>query len=173
MTEQRFTEQPLERLLARMATEKSGPAAGSAAASAVGMAAALVAKTARRSHRQLSDAAAISSRADTLLARALQLAEADADAVSGLIAEQAGRDSGRSAAASSATRPVTDVNATPDEIGRLAAEVAELAADLSESGNPRLQADAVTAQRLAEAGGAGCAAILSSNRSTGAGQAAE
>lgn len=167
MTEQRLTQQSLERLLARMAAEKSGPAAGSAAATAAGMAAALVAKTARRSHRQLSDADTISSRADTLVSDALQLAAADAEAVSGLIAEQANRDSGtRSAASASEPSPATDPNATPDQIGRLAAEVAELAAGLSKSGNPRLQADAVTAQRLAEAAGAGCDAILSSNRST-------
>ncbi len=173
MSDHSFETQSLEHLLEEMATG-TGPAAGSAAATAAAMAAALVAKTARRSRRHLTDADTLHSRADTLRARAMQLAGADADAVAQMLRGSRTADAGsvpkstRTGHASDtpapADSPVVDPIATPTAISRLAAQIMDVAAQLAEQGNPRLHADAVTAQHLAQAAVAGCDAILASNQ---------
>lgn len=137
----------VEGFLERM-SRSPAPAAGSAAAVAVGMAAALVGKAARRSRRHL-DADALARMADALRERALHLAGADAAAVTVMT--------------SSGTGVPPEAVAVPREIGELATEVARLAAQLREHGNPDLLADAVAAQHLAAAAGAATEAILISN----------
>lgn len=174
MTDAGFAGQSLEQLLHAMAGPPSGPAAGTAAATATGMAAALTAKTARRSVRYVAEARTISAHADNLRDRAVQLAAADAEAVAVMVAgsgernRAAGDAEGTNPAQHSqpadASKPPADPIATPREIRALAAEVAELAERLAGQGNPRLHADAITAERLAAAAVAGCDAIEASNR---------
>jgi formiminotetrahydrofolate cyclodeaminase len=172
VTDENFAGQSLDHLLEEMATG-SGPAAGSAAAIAVAMAAALAAKTARGSRRHLTAAAELRTRAETLRARAVQLASADAAAVAQMLRGSGTADT-RPAASTAAGQarppqaatetPVSDPSATPGAISRVAAQVAELAAQLAEQGNPRLHADALTAGHLAQAAVAGCDAIVASNQ---------
>ncbi|WP_157683411.1 cyclodeaminase/cyclohydrolase family protein [Microlunatus soli] len=140
-------------LLARMADRRPGPAAGSAAALAAGLAAALTGKVARLSHRQLADAEGLAERADRLRERAVELADADAAAVVAMITGRGPEvDAGASAAGGAGTESGARDAAVvvPEEIGELAAELADLAKHLAVQGNPRLRADAVAAVRLAE-----------------------
>lgn len=182
MTEERLAEQSLEVLLTRVATETSGPAAGSAAAITAGMSAALVAKVARCSTRHLTDADMVITGADALHARALGLAEADAAAVSAMITQRSAKrrpepnpttdnmgtqsPAGYDARASAGSKP-GDPTEIPHEIAGVAAQARELAERMTASANPLLLADAVAAQRLAEAAGAVCDTILESNQSLG------
>lgn len=164
MTEEALAGQSLERLLETMAGPPSGPAAGTAAATAAALASALVAKTARRSRRQFTGADAVASRADELTGRAVQLGQDDADAVADMLGRRGAagdKKDGPSERPASAPDPVE----TPQAIRRLATEVADLARQMTEQGNPRLHADALTAGHLAEAAVAGCDAIRASNQS--------
>lgn len=155
-------------LLAQMSATAPGPAAGSAAAVAVSMAAALVAKTARLSPRHLQDAAALARTADAWCDRALELAGADASSVIAMLTADASRAPESPQTTVSPVVPVgagcPDPSTIPRQIGELAEEVARQGARLSESGNPRLRADALAARHLAEAAGYTVDAIVRSNR---------
>lgn len=142
---------PLGAFLERTATNQGAPAAGSAAAVAAALGAALAGMTARLS-RELDGADRLAEHADTLRARALELAEADAAAVGAMLS------------GSSPDRP--DPNDVPRAIGDVADELAGLAADLARDGNPRLHADAVAAGHLATAARAMVDGIIRSNRDT-------
>lgn len=140
---------PLADFLQRMSADRPAPAAGSAAAVTAGMAAALLGKAARLSRRQRDDADSLADSSDALRERALELAEADAAAVTAMFS-------------AGGTGP-SDPSAVPREIAELAAQVAQLAARLSEHVNPRLHADAVAAQHLAEAARASINTVMRSN----------
>jgi formiminotetrahydrofolate cyclodeaminase len=140
---------PVHALLELMASARPDPAAGSAAALSVALAAALLGKTARLSGRHLDDAERLAGQADDLRVRAVRLGQADAEAVTSMVAAARG--------------PGTDAMAVPREIGEVAAEVDRLAAHLGEHGNPRLRADAQAAHHLAEAAARASRAILRSN----------
>lgn len=121
------------------------PASGSAAAVAVAMAAALAQKVAERSE---SGARELAAGMELARRRALQLAEADAAAVTEMLARRA---------------PGAAAIEVPREISELAIQVRGVAVELESSGKPALLADAAGARHLAEAGEEMVRAILRSN----------
>lgn len=125
----------------------SAPASGSASAAAVAMAAALVAKVATRS-ADLDDAAGMVERAESVRRRALELVEADHEAVTEMLARRS---------------PGPAAIAVPREIGELAQTVQRMARALEIGGNPHLIADAIGARVLAGAAAQATQAILRSN----------
>lgn len=174
-----------------LAAAEPAPAAGSAAAVVLAQAAALCAKSARLSSRQLGTtrAGALTAAAEHVRAAATALADADADAYQEVIAaaravrttapaaapaaadretagqEAAGRvpngGSGEPAAAlAAALSRAADV---PMEIIELTAGLAETAATLATSGNPRLRGDAETAALLAQAAAKSAARLVDIN----------
>ncbi|MEA2443542.1 MAG: methenyltetrahydrofolate cyclohydrolase [Thermoleophilales bacterium] len=118
-----------------LAARTPAPGAGAAAAWACAMSAALVEMVAAFSEGE----GEVGSAASGLRARALELAEVDAEAYRAYLAARAeGPDAARAALVA-------------------AAEVARLAAGLFERGNPNLRGEALTAATLAE--GAAAAAV--------------
>lgn len=122
------------------------PAAGSVAALTTAMAAGLVAKAAR-----VSEEEGVALQADELRERVAPLAQADAEAyrealetLRSLPADDPGR--------ADAFARASDI---PLEIAEVATRVAELGAELAESGKPALKGEAVSASEL----GAACARI--------------
>jgi len=155
--------QTVQALLESMASARPDPAAGSAAALTAAMGAALVTKAAGLSRRHLEHADLLAEQAEGLRIRALALAEEDASAVAHMGA--AVRPSAADAARGQEVRAtVADAIAVPRQIGEVAAEVGDLAAQLGRHGNPRLQADAEAARHLADAAAATAAAIVRSNQ---------
>jgi formiminotetrahydrofolate cyclodeaminase len=122
------------------------------AAVAGALAASLVAMAARFSTEQWEDAAGTVAQAEALRARLLPLADEDATAYENfLLARRMSRDvepEVRNAAIGDALSRAADV---PLAIAEAAHDVASLAAELAERGNPNLRGDAATAALLAEA----------------------
>lgn len=128
------------------------PGGGSALAFTVAMAAAVVRMAARASQESWDVAAGVAAQADQLRARAAPLAQLDAEVYDQALAVRDGaaalspekRDWEIGKAFAAAAEP-------PLEIARAAADVAELAAEVAVSGDPRVRADAVAAVTLAAA----------------------
>jgi formiminotetrahydrofolate cyclodeaminase len=128
------------------------PGGGSALAFTVAMAAAVVRMAAGASKESWDAAAGVAAQADALRARAAPLAQLDADVYDQALAVRDGaatlppekRDWEIGKAFAAAAEP-------PLEIARVAADVAELAAEVAVSGDPRVRADAVAAATLAAA----------------------
>jgi methenyltetrahydrofolate cyclohydrolase len=143
---------PLGDVLGHIASEVPSPAGGSAAAIAVAMGAGLTAMCARNS-REWPEARGATAQAETLRARIEPLAQADAEVYENALAafglperlEPEVRDATLGVALERAA-------AVPLAIAEVGADVADLAADLAEKGNPRLRGDAVAGALLAEAG---------------------
>jgi formiminotetrahydrofolate cyclodeaminase len=135
-----------------LAAETSAPGGGSTAAIVVGFAASLAAMVARFSSDQWEDAAGAVAQAEALRARALPLADEDARAYeSFLLARrmpEAVEPEVRDAAMGAALSRAADV---PLAIAETGLDVATLACELAERGNPSLRGDAATAVLLAEA----------------------
>lgn len=148
---QALTSQPLEQVLGRMSAMEPGPAAGSAAAITAAIAAALLTKTARLSRQQLPGAQDLARTAEHLRERALELAQADADAVQALLTGGSGP---------------ADPSAIPQRIGDLARELADLATRICADGKESLRADAAAAGHLARAAEETVGAIVASNAET-------
>ena len=105
-------------------------------------------------------------RASALRARALELAEVELHAYEPVLEalrlppddpERAGRVSDAQAAASE----------SPLDVARIAAELAELAAHLADTGNPNLTGDAIAGALLAEAAGEAAARLVAINLTEG------
>jgi formiminotetrahydrofolate cyclodeaminase len=129
-----------------LAARTPAPGAGAAAAWACAMSAALVEMVAAFSEGE----GEVGASARDLRARALELAEVDAEAYRAYLAARAdGPDAARAALVAAAEPPLA--------IAEAAAEVAGLAAGLFERGNPNLRGEALTAATLAE--GAAAAAV--------------
>jgi len=162
-----YLELTLDEWLSELSATTMVPAGGSGLAVAVSMAAALVGKVARVSKASWPEAAGIAAQADALLARAKPLAQLDADAyrsalgaregAAGLTPEQRDWQIGRAYAA--AAEP-------PLEIARIAADVAELAAEVADQAEARVRADAIAAAALAAAAARGAVAIVAVNLTT-------
>jgi len=150
-------EEPLGRLLERIASAEPGPAGGSVAALAVAMSAGLVAMAARLA-RDWPQANEVVERADVLRTLATSLAVADAEAYARVLeAQRLPRGSGeRQAEIDAALSPAADV---PLALAEAASEVATLAALVAQAGSAHVRGDAVVAAEIAEAG-ARCAAEL-------------
>jgi formiminotetrahydrofolate cyclodeaminase len=140
------------------------PAGGSALAFAVAMAAAVVRMAARASKDSWDAAAGVAAQADALRARAAPLAQLDADVLDEALAVRDGsaalspekRDWEIGKAFAAASEP-------PLEIARTAADVAELAAEVAVSGDPRVRADAIAAAMLAAAAARAVVTIVQVN----------
>jgi formiminotetrahydrofolate cyclodeaminase len=147
-----FSSQTVGAFCDSVAAETSAPGGGSVAAVVTAFAASLAAMAARFSSEQWEDAAGAVAQAEALRARVLPLADEDARAYESYLAalqlpkqlESAARD----AAIGEALSRAADV---PLRIAEAALDVASLAAELAERGNPNLRGDAATAALLAEA----------------------
>ena len=162
-----FSSQTVEELCETVAAETSAPGGGSVAAIVTAFAASLTAMAARFATEQWEDAAGAVAQAEALRARVLPLAEEDANAyenflVARRISEEVDSDI-RDAAVGDALSRAADV---PLAIAEAALDVASLAADLAEHGNPNLRGDAATAALLAEAAVRATANLVEINLAT-------
>jgi formiminotetrahydrofolate cyclodeaminase len=167
-----FSSQTVDDLLATVAAETSAPGGGSVAAVVTAFAAALVAMAARFSREQWDDAAGAVAQAESLRTRVLPLADEDAKAYESVLeALRLPPDIGpdrRDEALGAALSLAADV---PLAIAEAALDVATLAAELAERGNPNLRGDAVTAALLAEAAVRATANLVEINLGTREGDA--
>jgi formiminotetrahydrofolate cyclodeaminase len=147
-----YLDTPLAELLDLVAAKTSAPGGGSGAAIAVALGAGLVSMAARFS-TDWADAGGATAQAEALRARAAPLAQADADAYAHaleVLREPGGGDpEERDRRIGDALSLAADV---PLQIAETAADVAALAAEVTERGNPNLRGDAAAAAVLAEAG---------------------
>jgi len=147
-----FSSQSLAEFCDTIAAETSAPGGGSVAAVVGAMAASLAAMVARFSTEQWEDAAGAVAQAEALKARLLPLADEDARAYENvLLALRMPKELDeevRDAAIGDALSRATDV---PMAIAEASLDVATLAAELAERGNPNLHGDAVAAVFLADA----------------------
>jgi methenyltetrahydrofolate cyclohydrolase len=161
-----FAEQTVGELCETVAAETSAPGGGSVAAIAGALAASLVAMGARFSD-QWGEAAGAVAQAEALRARLLPLADEDAVAYENfLLARRMSREvepEVRDAAIGDALSRAADV---PLAIAGAAHDVASLAADLADRGNPNLRGDAATAALLAEAATRSAANLVEINLAT-------
>jgi methenyltetrahydrofolate cyclohydrolase len=147
-----FSSQTVADFCETLAAETSAPGGGSVAAIVLGFAASLAAMAARFSSEHWEDAAGAVAQAEALRARALPLADEDARAYeSFLVARrmpEALEPEVRDAAIGAALSRAADV---PLAIAETGIDVATLACELAERGNPNLRADVATAVLLSEA----------------------
>jgi methenyltetrahydrofolate cyclohydrolase len=162
-----FSDQTVRELCDTVAAETSAPGGGSVAAIAGGLAASLVAMAARFSTDEWEDAAGAVAQAEALRARLLPLADEDANAYENfLLARRMSREVEpelRDAAIGDALSRAADV---PLAIAEAAHDVACLAAELAERGNPNLRGDAAAAALLAEAAVRATANLVEINLAT-------
>jgi formiminotetrahydrofolate cyclodeaminase len=146
-----FAEQSVAEFCDTISAETSAPGGGSVAAVVGAMAASLAAMAARFSREQWEDAAGAVAQAEALKARLLPLAEEDArayeDVLLALRTPKEVDEEVRDAAIGDALSRATDV---PLAIAEAALDVATLASELVERGNPNLQGDAAAAVFLAD-----------------------
>jgi formiminotetrahydrofolate cyclodeaminase len=160
-----FLELSVAEWLDELAGPQAAPGGGSAAAVSVAMAAAVLTMTAR-----VSGNGAAAAQAEALRARATPLAQVDAEiyaaaldarvAAAGLAPDRRDWQIGRAFA--QAVEP-------PLEIARTGADIAQLAAELAEVGDPRVRADAQAAAALAAAGVRAAASLVAVNLTAVAG----
>ncbi|HEY8801900.1 MAG TPA: cyclodeaminase/cyclohydrolase family protein [Candidatus Dormibacteraeota bacterium] len=131
-------------LLEKIASKEPAPASGSACGAVVAAAAALVEKSARLSTKQWEGAGGALQRAHALRVESFELIEEDAQAYLAFVDAVRAHEKG----VETAHARTVDV---PLRMTRAAAEVAELAVQLANHGNPNLRADAVVAATLAAA----------------------
>jgi methenyltetrahydrofolate cyclohydrolase len=139
-------------LLEKIASKEPAPASGSACGAVVAAAAALVEKSANLSTKHWDGAARALEQARALRLASFELIEEDAQAYLAFVAVVRGakeqeRAESQEAVAVAHARTI-DV---PLRMTRAAADVAELAVQLAQHGNPNLRADAVVAATLAAA----------------------
>jgi formiminotetrahydrofolate cyclodeaminase len=162
-----FSSQTVDELLDTVAAATSAPGGGSVAAVVAAFAAALVAMAARFSTEEWEDAAGAVAQAEALRARVLPLADEDARAYeSVLVARRLPRElepDARDAALGEALSRAADV---PLAIAEAALDIASLAAELAEHGNPNLRGDAATAALLSEAAVRATANLVEINLAT-------
>jgi methenyltetrahydrofolate cyclohydrolase len=146
-----FQDMTVEELCETVAARTSAPGGGSVAAIVTAFAASLTAMSARFATEQWEDAAGAVAQAEALRARVLPLADEDARAYeSFLLARRMSKDFDpqvRDAAIGEALSRAADL---PLAIAEAALDVASLAAELVERGNPNLHGDAATAVLLSE-----------------------
>jgi formiminotetrahydrofolate cyclodeaminase len=162
-----FSNQTVEALCETVAAETSAPGGGSVAAIAGALAASLVAMAARFSTDDWEDAAGTVAQAEALRARLLPLADEDAHAYENfLLVRRMSREVEpelRDAAIGDALSRAADA---PLGIAEAAHDVAALAADAADRGNPNLRGDAATAALLAEAAVRATANLVEINLAT-------
>jgi methenyltetrahydrofolate cyclohydrolase len=162
-----FSSQTVADFCETVAARTSAPGGGSVAAIVTAFAASLTAQAARFATEQWEDAAGAVAQAEALRARVLPLADEDARAYeSFLLARRMSEEFDpqvRDAAIGEALSRAADV---PLAIAEAALDVASLAAELVEHGNPNLRGDAATAALLAEAAVRATANLVEVNLAT-------
>jgi formiminotetrahydrofolate cyclodeaminase len=162
-----FSSQTIAELCVTVSAETSAPGGGSVAAIVTGFAASLAAMVARFSTDQWEDAPGAVAQAEALRRRVLPLADEDARAYESFLearrlSEKVGPEA-RDAAIGAALSHAADV---PLAIAEAALDVASLACELAERGNPNLRGDAATAVLLAEAAARATANLVEINLAT-------
>ena len=162
-----FSSQTVADFCETVAARTSAPGGGSVAAIVTAFAASLTAQAARFATEQWEDAAGAAAQAEALRARVLPLADEDARAYeSFILARRMPEDFDpqvRDAAIGEALSRAADV---PLAIAEAALDVASLAAQLVERGNPNLRGDAATAALLSEAAVRATANLVEINLAT-------
>jgi methenyltetrahydrofolate cyclohydrolase len=157
-----FSERSLKELLDDVAARTPAPGGGSSAATATALAAALVEMAANFS----KDLAPEFERAGNLRTRALELAETELHAYEPVLeALRLPREDPERAARVSAAQ--TEASKSPLEVARVAADLAELAAELATNGNPNLTGDAIAGALLAEAAAQAASRLVAINLTDG------
>lgn len=147
-----YVDRSLGGFLELVAAREPAPGGGAVAAVTVSLAAGLVAMTARFSDRLLSDSQRVVADAERLRRRAVELADADAQAFRAVLAAREAARAGDATGGRERVRAALEGAAlVPLDIVELGAETATLAARLVAGGNPNLHGDAVAAVLLAEA----------------------
>jgi methenyltetrahydrofolate cyclohydrolase len=151
-------------LLDEVAARTSSPAAGSVAAVVLGLAAGLTSMAARFSIEHWDGAAGAARLAEDLRLRAAPLAQADAESYARVLeALRMAKESDPEVRSAEIARALGEAADIPFEIARIGAEVAELAADVANHGNPNLRGDAATGAVLAESSARAAAALVAIN----------
>jgi formiminotetrahydrofolate cyclodeaminase len=162
-----FSSQTIADFCETLAAETSAPGGGSAAAIVVGFAASLTTMAALFASEHWEDAPGAVAQAQALRARALPLADEDARAYESFLVarrmDEAIEPEVRDAAIGAALSRAADVPLTIAETGL---DVASLACELAERGNPNLRGDAATAVLLAEAAVRATANLVEINLAT-------
>jgi methenyltetrahydrofolate cyclohydrolase len=154
-----YLDSTLNDWLGELGRSRGAPGGGSALAFAVASAASVLAMAAR-----VSGSGGLAAQADALCARAASLVQIDADSYDAALAvrdateelKAAQRDWEIGRAFARAAEP-------PLEIARAAADVAELAAQLADEGDPRVHADAIAVAALAAGAARGAVALVAVN----------
>jgi formiminotetrahydrofolate cyclodeaminase len=162
-----FLDRRVRDLLEDIAAQTPTPGGGSVAAIAVAMAAGLVSMAARFSREHWEDAPGAAAQAEALRARVAPLARADANAYEkALEALRLAKDGASEARDQALGEALERAAAVPLEIAAAGADVAMLAADVAEAGNPNLCGDAAAGAALAEAGTRAAAKLVAVNLGT-------
>ena len=164
----------LEELLDTLASPDPAPGSGFVAAVAVAMAAGLVAMAAQLLPAvDWPDARGAAAQAQALRSRVTPLAESNTraymEAISALEQPDGrpqGREPGKESRDEALARKLAKAADLPAQIGRAAADVAALAADVAENGNPGLRPDVAVAAALAVAGARAAATLVEVNLAT-------
>lgn len=140
-------------VLGHIASEVPSPAGGSAAAIAVALGAGLTAMCARNSREGWPEARGATAQAEALRSRIEPLAQADAEAYEqALVALRLPEQLEPEVRNATLGVALERAAAIPLAIAEVGADVADLAAQLAEHGNPDVRGDAVAGAVLAEAG---------------------
>jgi formiminotetrahydrofolate cyclodeaminase len=154
---------PVRAFLDSLAAEEPAPGGGSAAAIAVAMAAALSAKAAKAS-TDWAEAGSACAQAERLLRRIAPLAQSDAEAYEEALAALHLPDNLESEVRDMALGQVLSRAAEiPLVIAEAGADVAFLAAEIADRGEPRIRGDAAAAAVLAESGSRAAATLVAVN----------
>jgi len=165
-----FLDLPLGEFLDEVASPELVPGAGFSAAVTVAMAAGLVTMTARRSLEVWPEGAGAAAQAERLRKRVIPLAEENVVAYRKAVGLLRGDDLADIKHRDfELSRSLEEAARIPLAIGEAAADVAALAADVAEYGEPSVRADAATAGALALAGARGAAILVEVNLTTTSG----
>src|SRR4051794_40468450 len=165
-----FLDLPLGEFLDEVASPDLVPGAGFTSAVTVAMAAGLVTMTARRSLEVWPEGAGAAAQAERLRKRVIPLAEENLAAYRKAVGLLRGDDLADVRHRDfELSRSLEEAARIPLAIGEAAADVAALAADVAEYGEPSVRADAATAGALALAGARGAAILVEVNLTTTSG----
>lgn len=165
-----FLDLPLGEFLDEVASPELVPGAGFSSAVTVAMAAGLVTMTARRSLEVWPEGAGAAAQAERLRKRVIPLAEENVAAYRKAVGLLRGDDLADVQHRDfELSRSLEEAARIPLAIGEAAADVAALAADVAEYGEPSVRADAATAGALALAGARGAAILVEVNLTTTSG----
>jgi len=154
-----FLDFTLAEWLDELAHSRSAPGGGSALAFAVATGAAVLAMAAR-----VSGEPGLVAQAEALRARATPLAQLDAESYDEALAARDGTEALRPEQRDwELGRAFARAAEPPLQIARAGADVAELAAQLAEAGDPRVRADALAAAALGAAAARGAVALVAVN----------